>query len=108
MYWSRARRNSSWREGPRTALAGRSPLVCLAARTHSKAIADMARSSCLNVTDRMRLWRIRVSKPGQKVTKNAEKIYASDMLERRVAFGPFVLDREVGTLLQGDVPVPIG
>jgi DNA-binding winged helix-turn-helix (wHTH) protein len=30
------------------------------------------------------------------------------MLERRVAFGPFVLDREVGTLLREGVRVPVG
>ena len=30
------------------------------------------------------------------------------MMERRVAFGPFVLDREVGTLLREGVPVPLG
>jgi hypothetical protein len=30
------------------------------------------------------------------------------MPERRVAFGPFVLDREVGTLLRDGVPVPVG
>jgi TolB-like protein len=30
------------------------------------------------------------------------------MSERRVAFGPFVLDREVGTLSREGVPVPVG
>src|SRR6516162_4459726 len=50
----------------------------------------------------------RVLKAGQKVPKSPEKIYASDMLERRVAFGPFVLDREVGALLRDGVPVPVG
>ena len=50
----------------------------------------------------------RVLKVGQKVPKSPEKIYASDMLERRVAFGPFVLDREVGALLRDGVPVPVG
>jgi len=50
----------------------------------------------------------RVLKAGQKVPKSPEKIYASDMLGRRVAFGPFVLDREAGTLLREGVPVPVG